>query len=52
MLQSETGEEQLQEIVSHLKGKLDWLRNQPIDALIGLIGEVSKRWLSDERFSF
>lgn len=52
MLQSETGEEQLQEIVSHLNGKLDWLRNQPIDALIGLIGEVSKKWLSDERFSF
>lgn len=47
-----TGEEQLRNIISSLNERLDWLRQQPIEALIGVIGEVSKKWLSDERFSF
>lgn len=51
-LKGDTGEEQLHEIISHLNEKLDWLRRQPTEALIGIIGEVSKKWLSDERFSF
>lgn len=48
----ETGEEQLQNIITHLNGKSAWLRKQPVEALIGIIGEVAKRWLADERFSF
>ena len=51
-LKGNTGEEQLQGIISCLNDKLDWLRQQPVEALIGIIGEVSKKWLSDERFSF
>lgn len=36
--------ESIQEIADELKEKLDWLRNQPIDALIGLISSVSQKW--------
>ena len=49
-LKGNTGEEQLQGIISCLNDKLDWLRQQPVEALIGIIGEVAKKWLSDERF--
>ena len=52
VIKGNTGEDQLQDIISHLNDKLNWLRKQPIDALIGLIGEASKKWLSDTRFSF
>ena len=52
ILRESTGEKQLQDIISCLKGKLSWLRAQPIEALIGIIGEAAKKWLSDERFSF
>lgn len=48
----DTSEEQLTEIISHLNNKLDWLRAQPIEALVGIIGEVSKKWLSDGRFAY
>ncbi|QTQ11293.1 acyl-CoA reductase [Treponema parvum] len=36
--------EQLESIISALKKSLSWLRKQPVDALIGLIGQVSKKW--------
>lgn len=36
--------EQLQTIISSLKEQLTWIRQQPIDALIGLIGEAAKKW--------
>jgi len=45
-------EEQLQDIISHLNKKLNWLKSQPIEALIGIIGLASKKWLSDERYAF
>jgi hypothetical protein len=48
----DTGDAQLLSIVSSLKDGLTWLRAQPIEALIGLIGKASERWLADERFSF
>ena len=51
ILRESTGEKQLQDIISCLKGKLSWLRAQPIEALIGIIGVAAKKWLSDERFS-
>lgn len=51
-MKGNTGEEQLQGIISCLNDKLDWLRQQPVEALIGIIGEVAKKWLSDERFPF
>lgn len=46
------GEELLSSVISSLKSQKEWIRNQPIDALIGLIGEASKRWISDENFRF
>lgn len=39
---------QLESIISALKEKISWLRQQPIDALIGLIGKVSKKWISSD----
>ena len=39
-----TPEESLGAIERHLRDRLDWLRHQPIDALIGLIAQVSQKW--------
>lgn len=41
---NESAENQLRMIISDLQSKQEWLRIQPIDALIGLIGEASKKW--------
>lgn len=38
----------LKTIMDTIKGNLEWLRKQPIDALIGLIAEAAKKWSSDE----
>lgn len=35
---------QLETIISSLRANLTWLREQPVDALIGLIGQVAKKW--------
>lgn len=40
---------QLKEIIDSLKQQQEWLNNQPVDAIIGLIGEVAKRWASDPK---
>lgn len=37
---------QLEVIISSLRGNLGWIRSQPVDALIGLIGQVSRKWAS------
>ncbi len=47
-----SGDKQLKEIISFLRSRLLWLRAQPIEALIGLIGEASKKWLSDSNYAF
>lgn len=41
-------EAQLTALIKELNDKKEWLRAQPIDALIGLIGEASKIWLLSE----
>lgn len=46
------GEGQLAEVIDHLKSKQTWLNEQPVEALIGLIGEAAKIWLSDGQFTF
>lgn len=51
-IEGETGEEQLQSIINGLNQQIGWIRQQPIEALIGLIGEASKKWLSDPSFAF
>ena len=36
--------ESLVKLADELKNRINWLREQPIDALIGLISKVSKKW--------
>ena len=36
--------DRLKTIISSLNDRLSWLRRQPVDALIGLMGEVVKKW--------
>ena len=35
---------QMKEIIASLKAQQEWLNRQPVDAIIGLIGEVAKKW--------
>lgn len=46
------GVAQLSSIIQNLKEQEEWLRSQPVEAIIGLIGLVAKKWLTDERFRF
>lgn len=39
--------EALTRINAELRGRLEWIRSQPVDALIGLIAQVSKKWTSE-----
>ena len=43
---------QMQSIIDQLNEQNEWLRNQPVEALIGIIGQAAKTWLADERFRF
>lgn len=40
---------QLKEIIDSLKAQQEWLNNQPVEAIIGLIGEVAKKWATDPK---
>lgn len=40
---------QMKEIIESLKSQQEWLNKQPIDAIIGLIGAVARKWASDPR---
>ena len=40
---------QLKEIINSLKTQQEWLNNQPVEAIIGLIGEVAKKWATDPK---
>lgn len=42
----------LQSLIDQLNAQNEWLRRQPIEALIGIIGQAAKRWLSDPKFQF
>lgn len=39
-------EDAIQALGEKLKERLEWLRDQPVDALIGLISKVAGKWLS------
>lgn len=41
---------QLQQLIAGLRDEQEWLRQQPIEALIGLIGEASKVWMANEKY--
>jgi len=45
---SKSPESQLIEVIQGINAKKEWIKGQPIDALIGLIGEASKVWLTAE----
>lgn len=47
-LESLSCEETLERLADHLMLQLSWLRQQPIDALIGLIGCVADKWKDQE----
>jgi hypothetical protein len=49
---TEDGEATLKQIINQLNQQNNWLRNQPIEALIGLIGKASHVWLSDDKYKF
>lgn len=40
---------QLKEIIDSLKAQQEWLNDQPIEAIIGLIDEVAKKWATDPK---
>lgn len=48
----EDSENQLQSIIDALYIQSEWLRSQPIDALIGLIGQAAKTWITDPKYQF
>lgn len=50
--QDESPEKQLSEIISSLKSQLHWIRKQPVEALIGIIGKASEIWLNSPDFEF
>lgn len=41
--------EQLKEVITSLKAQQEWLNQQPVEAIIGLIGEVAKKWATDPK---
>lgn len=51
-IEGSTGYEQLQNIINQLKESQKWLVEQPIDALIGLMGKVAQKWLIDPQYAF
>lgn len=51
-LEGEDSEKQFQSLIDQLNAQNEWLRQQPVEALIGLIGLAAKTWLSDPKFSF
>lgn len=43
---------QLKSIIDDLEAQSVWLREQPIDALIGIISLAAKKWLADSKYHF
>lgn len=49
-LQATEAKEQLKEIIGSLRDAQKWLREQPVDGLIGLIDLAAKRWLAEPKY--
>ncbi len=43
-------EVQMKSIIDGLNAQSEWLRNQPVEGLIGLIGLAAKKWLADPKY--
>lgn len=46
------GIDQLKQIIDGLNAQNEWLRQQPVEAIIGLISQAAKTWLADPKFRF
>lgn len=46
------GEAQMKSVIDYLYSQNEWLRQQPVEAIIGLIGMAAKKWLADPKYSF
>lgn len=44
---SEEPKEQIDEVIKSLRESQQWLRKQPINALIGLISSVTRKWITE-----
>lgn len=51
-IEGSDSKQELQSIIDQLNAQGEWLRRQPIEALIGIIGQAAKTWLSDPKFQF
>lgn len=51
-IEGEDGLAQLKNVIRGLKAQHEWLSVQPIEALIGLIGEASKKWMADSKYAY
>lgn len=52
MVVGETGEARLSSVIDGLNAKLAWLRQQPIESLVGLVDLAAHKWLADPQFAF
>ena len=48
----DASEVQMQSIIDNLNIQSGWLRRQPVEGLVGLVGMAAKRWLADPKFQF
>ena len=44
-LEGDNTEKQFQSLIDQLNAQNDWIRQQPVEALIGLIGQAAKTWV-------
>lgn len=44
--------DQLKSVIDQLNNQSEWLRNQSVESIIGLIGLAAKKWLADSQFQF
>lgn len=49
-LKASEPKEQLKEIITSLRDAQVWLREQPVEGLIGLIDMAAKRWMSEPKY--
>lgn len=52
VISGDDSEKQMQSIIDGLNSYGEWLKQQPVEAIIGLIGLAAKKWLSDSKYQF
>mgnify|MGYP004442843145 FL=1 len=51
-LEGDDSEARFMSLINQLNEQSTWLRQQPVEALVGLIGMAAKKWLSDPKYAF